>query len=224
MRPPGSIREWSFVACLLAFGCTPSIGDACKLHTDCSATGDRICEPNLPGGYCTIFNCEPDKCPDDAACVAFGAALSTKPECASQQSQRLERTFCMKTCSSPGDCRGGYACVSLEHPADQTTNPWGATVLDPDRGTSICMAPLSSKAISETKIAREAGSPQVCEPQPPLPPPPDAAPPAKDGSSSIRDAAPVTDAARRDGGARPPEAGLATPDAGLGAPDARGVP
>jgi len=217
MRPPGSIHEWSFVASVLAFGCTPSIGDACRLHTDCSATGDRICEPNLPGGYCTIFNCEPDKCPDDAACVAFGAALSTKAECANQQSQRLERTFCMKTCSSNGDCRGGYACVALGNPTDHTNNPWGATVLDPDRGTKICMYPLSSKAINETKISLEAGSPQVCEPEPPLPPLPDATPPRTDGAPAPRDAGRRTDAARPDGS-------LGTPDAGLGAPDARGMP
>jgi hypothetical protein len=223
MRLPGSLREWSIVVAALAFGCTPNIGDDCKLHTDCSATGDRICEPNLPGGYCTIFNCEPYGCPDDATCVAFGATPSTQPECANQQAQRLERTFCMKPCSSNGDCRSGYACVQINDPKhpDQPKNAWGAVVLDPNRGTRICMVPLSSDALNATLKASMSMSEDVCRPLPPLDgsvlPPFDAGRPVTDARSAGDGApAPRPDAARRDSAVRP--------DAGLGAPDAQGTP
>ena len=53
-------------------GCSPKIGDECATALDCSALGDRLCDTTQPGGYCTIFNCEPDTCPEEAACVAFG--------------------------------------------------------------------------------------------------------------------------------------------------------
>src|ERR1700742_4287558 len=120
MRLVGFPRDYLFALVLLLGGCQPNIGDACTQHTDCSATGNRLCEPNLPGGYCTIFNCEPHSCPDEAACVAYGVAPSVNRLCAVQQEQRLERTFCMRRCSGDGDCRAGYACVDLSPPADPT--------------------------------------------------------------------------------------------------------
>jgi hypothetical protein len=176
MRLSGSFFEWTIAASLLAFGCTPSIGDSCKLHTDCSATGNRICEPNLPGGYCTIFNCEPDSCPSEAACVAFGIAPSAKMECAITQQQRLERTYCMARCSSDSGCRSGYACVDLQ--PDSPDNIWGAAVVDKDRGTKVCTVKASPAADAATKSFLGSASDQVCSPPldasfPPPPPLPD---------------------------------------------------
>ncbi|HKO50071.1 MAG TPA: hypothetical protein VJV79_20210, partial [Polyangiaceae bacterium] len=40
----------------LALGCTPKIGDDCSVSTNCSTTGDRLCDITQPGGYCTKFN------------------------------------------------------------------------------------------------------------------------------------------------------------------------
>src|SRR3954465_13897573 len=104
------------------FGCKPKIGDDCRISTDCSAAGDRLCDITEPGGYCTIFNCEPDGCPDDAACINFGTTLSSlvdpnfpnqvAPAClTSQGNSPYQRSFCMASCSSDSDCRGGYKCL-----------------------------------------------------------------------------------------------------------------
>ncbi|MFW5740185.1 MAG: hypothetical protein ACOC1F_07450, partial [Myxococcota bacterium] len=63
----------SLSACLATWmlGCNPKIGDDCTNSTDCSVSGDRLCDTTQPGGYCTVFNCEPDMCPEEAQCVAF---------------------------------------------------------------------------------------------------------------------------------------------------------
>ena len=100
----------------LALGCTPKIGDECTVSTNCSTSGDRLCDITQPGGYCTIFNCEPGSCPEDSVCVNFGTSLSLVPGCdPSQGNSPYERSFCMATCSSQSDCRGGYVC---DHPSE----------------------------------------------------------------------------------------------------------
>ena len=97
---PDRLRRlvWLVAAVLLALvaGCAPKIGDKCTVSTDCSVTGDRLCDSTQPSGYCTVFNCEPNACPDDSLCVAF-----KEPTCAAPaQSVRFTRTFCMATCES----------------------------------------------------------------------------------------------------------------------------
>src|ERR1051325_10082857 len=68
----------------LGGGCKPKIGDDCKISTDCSAAGDRLCDITAPGGYCTMFNCEPGTCPDDESlCVEFGATRDMAEQCQS---------------------------------------------------------------------------------------------------------------------------------------------
>jgi hypothetical protein len=92
-------------------GCQPKIGDSCVTSIDCSQTGARLCDGSQPGGYCTIFNCDPDKCPDNSVCVGFGNQID--PVCGSifdPRSSRFERTFCMKACETSTDCREGYVC------------------------------------------------------------------------------------------------------------------
>ncbi|HMR78024.1 MAG TPA: hypothetical protein PKD61_23100, partial [Polyangiaceae bacterium] len=65
-------RLWLVLALVCGlYGCKPEIGDECSVSTDCSNAGERLCDTTLPGGYCTIFNCEPGTCPDEAGCVAF---------------------------------------------------------------------------------------------------------------------------------------------------------
>jgi hypothetical protein len=100
-----ALRFVWFVAVLvsaLAVGCAPRIGDGCYTQTNCSINGDRVCDVTQPGGYCTVFDCSPDTCPDDAVCVRF------EPD-----TPRLSRNVCMRRCSSSGDCRQdkGYSCV-----------------------------------------------------------------------------------------------------------------
>lgn len=154
---------------VLITACQPKIGDKCQLHSDCSVTGGRIClpdlstatQPNFPAGYCTMFNCEPGTCPDEASCVAYGTVPSARPGCADVLSQRFERTFCMRSCSSSSDCRtdSGYACVDLS-PKD---NPWGAVVVENGaRPSTVCVLPASG-SIAPVMVAA-AGVPGVCAP------------------------------------------------------------
>src|SRR6266849_6272350 len=128
----GFLERWArpcaIVAFALAAGCSPKIGDKCSVSTDCSVQGDRLCDPTQPGGYCTIFNCEPNRCPDEAVCVAFN-----EPTCSSSAlSRRFQRTFCMLVCESNEDCRGGYLCV------DTTNDPVRQVVDQAPQSHRIC--------------------------------------------------------------------------------------
>jgi hypothetical protein len=92
------------------FGCKPKIGEDCATSVDCSLSGDRLCDVTLPGGYCTVFNCEPNGCPEEAACVAFSEGTCST----AAVSVRFRRTFCMRTCEDDSDCRGGsYHCIDI---------------------------------------------------------------------------------------------------------------
>lgn len=100
--------------------CGAEIGDECQSSVDCSPEGDRICDLAQSGGYCTVKNCGPDACPDDALCVQFG----TEP--------RFERRYCMAKCESDGECRsGGYQCVE---PGDNDS-----VVIDENRSGRYCV-------------------------------------------------------------------------------------
>ena len=130
-QPAIQFRLLLALGALGAFGCKPKIGEDCAISTDCSLSGDRLCDITQPGGYCTVFNCEPGQCPDEAACTAFSEGTCST----SSVSTRLRRTFCMKTCEDDGDCRGGYRCL------DTTKDP-ARTVVDinpPNR--RICAVP-----------------------------------------------------------------------------------
>ena len=128
-------------------GCTPKIGNACTISTDCSQLGDRLCDGTQPGGYCTVFNCEPDGCPD-SICVAFDPKLDPACQNADQgRSPRFERTFCLKPCGANSDCRDGYACVDLSDPNSRSHRR--AQVVDTGAndgglGYGVCMALATS--------------------------------------------------------------------------------
>src|SRR5262245_44066434 len=116
-------------------GCAPEIGDECGSSVDCSPQGDRLCDIHQPGGYCTVFNCEPDTCPEDEGiCVAFYYELD--PACGPLDDSRwarFERTFCMLDCEDDDDCRDGYECVA---PTDRA-----ALIVDAEPiGDKVCMA------------------------------------------------------------------------------------
>ncbi|NUP14412.1 MAG: hypothetical protein HOW73_50930 [Polyangiaceae bacterium] len=122
---------------LFAMGCRPEIGDECVTSVDCSAQGDRLCDTSQPDGYCTIFGCEPDACPDNSVCVGFGQEID--PACANADVgtdprwPRFERTFCMIACETNDDCRDGYVCAL---PTDRR-----AVAIDLEnelRGSGVC--------------------------------------------------------------------------------------
>ncbi len=120
MRSIGFRAALGLAAAAALWGCRPQIGDSCTTSLDCSSQGDRLCDNSQPDGYCTIFGCEPDDCPEGSVCVGFGLELD--PACAGQVEStdprwpRFERTFCMLGCEQDSDCREGYVCI---HPSDR---------------------------------------------------------------------------------------------------------
>jgi hypothetical protein len=125
----------------LAVACKPNIGDDCQISTDCSAAGDRLCDITAPGGYCTIFNCEPGTCPDgESLCVEFGAQRGRADLCQDKQSPSpYGRAFCMATCKKNSDCRDGYVCADLS----RSGNAYDAVLIDRDRGNKGCVVPYT---------------------------------------------------------------------------------
>ena len=87
------------MAGLAAAGCKNRIGDSCSGSADCSVTGERQCDLAQPGGYCTVFSCDADTCPE-GVCVEWRFIPS-----------RTAETWCMQTCGGSGDCRAEYSCV-----------------------------------------------------------------------------------------------------------------
>jgi hypothetical protein len=113
----------------LAAGCGKEIGDECVVDSDCSPNGDRVCDTTSnPGHYCTIIGCDYDTCPSEATCVSFfSGGFANKPctiatqatDCSLDEICPLdgfcvprssEIRYCMKSCDSTSDCRGGYEC------------------------------------------------------------------------------------------------------------------
>ncbi len=95
------------------------------------------------GGYCTVFDCEPNKCPDEAACVVFGASPSSVDMCEnSSGTNPSQRSFCMKKCDSSSDCRtaDGYFCLQPE-----------GTAVNVDGTGKVCMLPQSELELPEDR-------------------------------------------------------------------------
>jgi hypothetical protein len=123
------------VASFALAGCTPKIGASCSLSTDCSPSGDRVCDTSQPRGYCTVLNCTNDSCPDKAVCVSFQSSV---PGCSYNDYQAPARTgvaFCMEHCKENSDCRtgDGYIC------ADPEGSPWHASILDNNVSQGVCI-------------------------------------------------------------------------------------
>ncbi|RYE92533.1 MAG: hypothetical protein EOO75_06485, partial [Myxococcales bacterium] len=131
-----SLRALLFLGLVaLGAGCKPKIGDECSTSIDCSSQGDRLCDTTMPGGYCTLFNCEPDRCPDDGVCVVFKKQPSDAADCDDPQRWlRLQRTFCVRSCGSDDDCRGGYSCIGTAG----LESGWQGRVVDRD-ASSVCL-------------------------------------------------------------------------------------
>ena len=138
LRKPVRLTRWGLLAVAMAVcagvGCAPAVGDRCAVATDCSATGSRQCDTSQPDGYCTVFDCAPNKCPDHAACAEVRASVLGCAYNDRQSPSREGRNYCLKTCNSDSDCRvsEGYACVDVSH---STTT----VVLDNNPASHVCM-------------------------------------------------------------------------------------
>jgi hypothetical protein len=132
-----------------ASGCTPKIGDRCSLNTDCSVDNTRACDNSQPNGYCTVLNCSPNSCPDNAACVAFRAGLPGCPYDDYASPARTARTFCMESCKNDSDCRqsDGYVC------RDPTGQPWAARIVDSNYARRVCLLPPDPVAPGASRLA-----------------------------------------------------------------------
>lgn len=168
------LRLLALTCGLWAMGCQPKIGDECETAIDCSTLGDRLCDTSQPEGYCTVFNCEPDTCEDEAVCVAFDTELDPACEQADDgRYGRFGRTFCMRKCDDDGDCRDQYRCVLPDDLSSFVVD----TETDEDRPQlqKFCIADDSAEP--EPDSSANPGIPQACFPNDPhdLPPPYDGA-------------------------------------------------
>ncbi len=193
-------------------GCTPQIGDQCVLSTDCSTQGTLVCDPTQPGGYCTEVNCQPDLCPNEAACVSFNATLPGCPynDRAGPMGSRVTQTFCMKQCHHNSDCRTGYICADPRQP------PWNAQIQDDDQTQHICIYPPTESgdaSVDYDALVCQASGPDVGPLDAPITYSPDVSlvdAPADTGS----EAGPPDGGADAAGDARTPDGGA--PEAGAG--------
>jgi hypothetical protein len=159
-------------------GCQPHIGDKCVLNTDCSVTGTLQCDTSMPGGYCTIFNCGPNSCPNGNACYLFEPEV---PGCPynDRQPSRTAHSFCMEDCNTNSDCRYGYTCADLRQP------PWNAILLDDNQSQTSCVPNADPGFVSSSPGANPAPAP-ICSANPDV----DAAFPSEDAGPimSVMDA------------------------------------
>ena len=161
------------LSCVLA-GCTPHIGDHCNLNTDCSLQGTRVCDNSQPNGYCTQFNCGPNTCPDNAACVAIYSAVPGCPYDGYQTPARTARSMCLANCAQNSDCRTGegYTCV------DPTQAPLSGVVIDDNQNKRVCVVVADYSAVG---LEAGADAAAVCSPTGPMVPPIDAGVPDAPG-------------------------------------------
>jgi hypothetical protein len=139
------------LACLV--GCTPAIGDRCTLSTDCSIQGNRVCDTSQPNGYCTVFSCSANSCPDNSACIEFGASVPGCPYDDYGAPSRVGRSICMRTCVVNSDCRSseGYVCTR----PDPTQTPW-IVILDPKTPQGVCTSGGASASVVDAQVCSSA--------------------------------------------------------------------
>jgi len=126
-------------------GCLPKIGDDCRVDSDCSQIGDRVCDTSQYQGYCTQFNCTPTSCPvGEGICVSFGSEPSLVKGCQDEgRPSPYARSFCMKPCTRNDDCRPEYECIDLEG-----VDPWAANVIQkPPAASKVCLVPQSAGTV-----------------------------------------------------------------------------
>jgi hypothetical protein len=180
------LRDWSCVWAILfaLLGCQPSIGDHCVQSTDCSTTGDRLCDTSQPNGACTIFNCLPNRCPSGSGCILTNPSIFGCDYDDRHAPSRLSHQLCAKQCNQDSDCRigEGYACI--------TPAQYGILVLDNNQTEKVCL-PLTTYSVGD---AQPDGVAPVCSVSGPPVPELEAGPGYQGDASSAPDDA-ATDAA-----------------------------
>lgn len=166
-------------------GCSPHVGSHCNVNTDCSLQGTLVCDTSQPNGYCTNFNCAPDSCQNEAACVLLGPSVPGCPYSDYQSPSRAGRSICLQQCHKNSDCRTseGYVCADPRQP------PWNALILDDVQSQLVCIVPPDYvPPNADAGDASMTVSP-VCQVNGPTVPPIDA------GVTYFPDAATLADAA-----------------------------
>jgi hypothetical protein len=142
------------VAALGGSACTPSIGSPCMASSDCASQGNRFCDTSQPDGYCTVFGCADNSCPDHAVCVTFHAAL---PSCEYNDylaPARTSRTLCLQHCATDADCRTseGYLCLNPR------VAPVYGEILDDNQDQMVCTV----AATPATAEPGDGGASPIC--------------------------------------------------------------
>lgn len=149
-------------------GCSPHIGAKCNTNTDCSLQGTLVCDTSEPYGYCTSFNCAPDSCQNEAACVLLNPAVPGCPYDDYNSPARTGRSMCLQQCHKDSDCRTdeGYVCADPRQP------PWNALIIDDDQSQLVCIVkPNYSYAdASDDGPIATFGDAAVCQPTGPTVP------------------------------------------------------
>lgn len=146
--------------------CGSEIGDSCAVSSDCDPNGTRQCDRSSVDGYCTIAGCDYNTCPDEAVCVRFFVgsfdnetcdpttedlpSSDGTDDCSLDELCTLAGTcvphsaevrYCMRRCSSGGDCRGGYECrtedLMIEHGGEPVLAPGEVPDGDPQRFCAV---------------------------------------------------------------------------------------
>ena len=110
MTPRSSHVVFMIVLASVANACSKHIGDQCAQNIECSLNADRTCDTTQPNGYCTVVDCDPNQCPDNALCVEFDS-----------NTPRLARRYCVESCANPndpqhrgdGNCGSGDVCLPV---------------------------------------------------------------------------------------------------------------
>lgn len=98
-----------------ACSCSP-IGGRCDFHDDCVRGGECFDNDGFPGGYCVIWDCDPDAnagaaggCPTGSSCVQIGTDADPHT-----YGLGYGVYACFADCTldptGASDCRAGYAC------------------------------------------------------------------------------------------------------------------
>lgn len=71
----------------------------------------------------------------------------------------------MATCDDTSDCRGGYVCADLSN----LQNPWGAVLIDRNRGNKACVVPFTGSSAAESAGGAASDFGDVCKAALPAP-------------------------------------------------------
>jgi hypothetical protein len=181
MRP--AVLLFTVAAAIAAAGCGSEIGDSCSLNSDCSQKESRVCDTNSTDGYCTKIGCDYGTCPDEAECVRFFTGsfanksctpatedctatscpgVTPTDDCSASElcaldgrcvTRNSEIRYCMRKCSSGGDCRDHYECRN----GDLMKMHGGEPVPPPDQRLGDSPQPFCAQA--PTSLPIDAGVP-----------------------------------------------------------------